>query len=72
MLARPETLRCMECGLRFGEPAFSLHGGHIENGPAYFTDRGVLCSPKCSLAHHLKRAAEGTLPVSPPANRFER
>jgi len=72
MLARPGTLRCIECGLAFGEPGFCLHGGRIEGGPAYFTDRGALCSPKCSLAHYLKREAEGTLPAAPPANPFER
>jgi len=48
-----------------------LHYGRIENGPAYFTDRGVLCSPKCSLAHYVKREAEGTLRSAPPPNPFE-
>jgi hypothetical protein len=71
MLARPGALRCIECGLAFGEPAFSLHYGRIENGPGYFTDRGVLCSPRCSLAHYRKREAEGTLPAAPPPNPFE-
>ena len=56
MLARTEKYRCIECGLAYGEPAFWLHGGRIENGPAYWTDRGMLCSPQCSLAHHRKRA----------------
>ena len=70
MLARPETLRCIECGLAYGEPSFCLHG--IESGPAYWTDRGLLCSPQCSLAHHRRRAAEGTLPLVPPPNPFER
>jgi hypothetical protein len=72
MLARTEKYRCIECGLAYGEPSFWLHYGRIENGPAYWTDRGVLCSPQCSLAHHRKRAAEGTLPLAPPSNPFER
>jgi hypothetical protein len=72
MLARPERYRCIECGLAYGEPGFHLHGGRIENGPAYFTDRGVLCSPQCSLVHYRKRAADGTLPAAPPPNPFER
>jgi len=70
MLARTEKYRCIECGLAYGEPSFSLHG--IESGPAYWTDRGLLCSPQCSLTHHRRRAAEGTLPLTPPANPFER
>jgi len=70
MLARTEKHRCIECGLAYGEPSFSLHG--TSGGPAYWTDRGVLCSPQCSLAHHRKRAAEGTLPPAPPPSPFER
>lgn len=71
MLARPERHRCIECGLAFGEPGFDLHHGNIENGPAYWCDRGVLCSPRCSLAHYHKRAAEGTLPTEPAPNPLE-
>jgi hypothetical protein len=72
MLAPPNRIRCIECGLAYGEPGFSLHGGRIESGPAYFTDRGALCSPQCSLAHYRKRAAEGTMPAAPPPNPYER
>jgi hypothetical protein len=72
MLARTQKARCIECGLAYGEPAFWLHGGRIDSGPAYWTDRGVLCSPQCSLAHHRKRQAAGTLPLSPPGNPLER
>lgn len=71
MLARPETYRCIECGLALGEPLFALHYGKIERGPAYFTDRGVLCSPQCSLKHYRRREAEGTLPATPPPNPFD-
>ena len=42
MLAPPNRIRCIECGLAYGEPGFSLHGGRVESGPAYFTDRGVI------------------------------
>ena len=72
MLARTENYRCIECGLAYGEPGFWMHGGKIENGPAYFTDRGVLCSPQCSLKHYQRRAVEGTLPHEPPPDPFER
>ena len=71
MLARPERHRCVECGLAYGEPAFDLHYGRLENGPAYWSDRGVLCSPECSLAHHRRRKAEGPLPDEPAPNPFE-
>ena len=72
MLARPEKRRCIECGLALGEPGFALHGGRVESGPAYFTDRGILCSPRCSLAHYRKRAADGTLPAAPADDPFDR
>lgn len=66
MLARPEPFRCVECGLPYGSPLFHHYHGDIAQGAAYWSDRGVLCSPKCSLAHHARRAAEGTL-VDRPA-----
>lgn len=70
MLARPETRRCIECGLLYGTDAFGYHEGRIENGPAYWSDRGILCSPACSLAHHRRRATEGTLPAAPAPDPF--
>lgn len=71
MLARPDAYRCIECGLSYREPEFNLHEGRIENGPAYWSDRGILCSPQCSLAHYKKRAAEGTLAHQPAPDPFE-
>lgn len=71
MLARPETRRCIECGLPFNMPGFNYHHGQIENGPVYWSDRGILCSPSCSLTHFKRREAEGTLPVAPAPNPFE-
>ena len=71
MLARPETYRCIECGLPYQANGFSYYHGELERGPAYWTDRGILCSPKCSLAHHRKRAAEGTLQQEPAPDPFE-
>jgi hypothetical protein len=72
MLARGEKYKCIECGLPYAADGFDLHYGRIENGPAYWSDRGLLCSPKCSLQHHRKRAAEGTLPAAPAPNPMER
>jgi hypothetical protein len=71
MLARPERHRCIECGLPFGADGFWLHSGKLENGPAYWCDRGVLCSPQCSTGHHAKRRTEGTLPDKPAPDPFE-
>lgn len=71
MLARPEKHRCIECGKALGMPGFTYHQGDIDNGPAYWTDHGILCSIECSLAHHKKRAAEGTLPDKPAPDPFE-
>lgn len=71
MLARPETRRCIECGLAYGTETFGYYHGAIENGPAYWSDRGILCSPDCSLAHHRRRAAEGTLRTSPAPDPFD-
>ncbi|CAN7351695.1 hypothetical protein [Mesorhizobium caraganae] len=71
MLARPETYRCIECGLPYQANGFWYYHGEPERGPAYWTDRGILCSPQCSLAHHRKREAEGTLPQEPAPDPFE-
>ena len=71
MLARPETRRCIQCGLPFGVATFWYHHGDMEQGPAYWTDRGILCSPVCSLDHHRLREAEGTSPTQPSPDPFE-
>jgi hypothetical protein len=71
MLARPEKYRCIECGVPFDSQAFWYHQGKIENGPAYWCDRGILCSPNCSLAHYRKREAAGTLPAAPASDPFK-
>lgn len=71
MLARAEKFRCIECGLPYGSPLFHHHYGKIDNGAAYWCDRGVLCSPQCSLKHSLKRRAEGTSPSTPAPSPFE-
>lgn len=68
MLARPEKFRCIECNLAFGEPGFACLRGDMGNGPAYWTDRGVLCGPACSMAHFATRRAEGTLQQQPARN----
>ena len=72
MLAPPEKFKCIECGKALGTPGFAYHQGVMENGPAYWCDRGILCSIQCSLSHHQRRTAEGTLPKAPAPDPFER
>lgn len=71
MLARPETRRCIECGLPYGMPGFAYYHGNMEDGPAYWTDRGILCSPRCSIGHFRRRDQEGSLPDRPAADPFD-
>ena len=71
MLASAQSRRCVECGTPYEAESFHYWYGDARKGPAYFCDRGILCSPKCSLAHHRHRAAEGTLPNQPAIDLFD-
>lgn len=71
MLARPEKHRCIECGMHYSSEEFALDHGRVDYGPAYWCDRGLLCSPECSLTHYRKRMAEGTLRSEPAPNPLE-
>ncbi len=71
MLARTEKYCCIECGLPYSSERFALYEGRVENGPAYWCDRGLLCSPECSLQHYRKRKAEGTLPTEQAPNPMD-
>jgi hypothetical protein len=66
-----DPYRCIECGLPYRASGFSHYHGEIGNGPAYWSDRGILCSPRCSLAHYRRREAEGTLRREPAPDPFE-
>ncbi|MER9960997.1 hypothetical protein NKJ72_08545 [Mesorhizobium sp. M0045] len=71
MLARPDAYRCIECGLPYRATGFAITKGKMENGAAYWSDRGILCSPQCSLAHHCKREKAGTLSQVPAPDPFQ-
>lgn len=71
MLARPDIHRCIECGKPYGSDTFDLHYGRADHGPAYWCDRGLLCSPRCSLDHHRRREAEGTVQKAPAPNPLD-
>jgi hypothetical protein len=74
MLDRSPVPACIECARGADDPAFAWHGGRRADGPAYWSDRGLLCSPACATAHARRRRAEGTemrepAPAPAPARR---
>lgn len=71
MLARTGRYDCVECGMSYSDERFAVHYGRVENGAAYWCDRGLLCSATCSLKHHQRRLAEGTLPAEPARDPYE-
>ena len=72
MLQRPQARACVECGRPYGHPDFGYHAGRIENGPAYWSDRGLLCSEACSTAHFERRVKEGNPMREPAPNPLDR
>jgi len=71
MLQRTQPRTCIECGLAYGHSDFSYHYGRIENGPSYWSDRGLLCSHACSTAHFERRSREGDPMKEPSPNPLE-
>ena len=72
MLNRTQARTCLECGLPYGHPSFVYEAGRIEKGPAYWSDRGLLCSHACSTAHFERRVREGNPMREPAPHPFER
>jgi hypothetical protein len=72
MLNKPLHRNCVECGMPFGHSDFVYHAGKVENGPAYWSDEGLLCSHGCSTAHFDRREKEGRPMIAPAPNPFER
>jgi hypothetical protein len=69
MLARTPRFTCAECAKTEYEPGFVWYHGDPAEGPAYWSDKGVLCSPACAQAHFRARVAAGetpTVPAEPP------
>jgi hypothetical protein len=67
MLTRSPRPACIECKTPMSDPGFDFHYGQRENGPAYWSDEGVLCSPACALAHFARRRNEGREMKEPAA-----
>ncbi len=72
MLTRPHQAKCVECGKAYGRPDFEYHYNRIENGPAYWSDRGLLCSHACAIEHFKRRRAAGDPMREPAASPLER
>ena len=66
MLTRLHHTSCVECGKPYGDPAFTYEAGRIENGAAYWSDRGLLCSHPCAIEHFKRRRTAGD-PMRDPA-----
>lgn len=72
MLKRVDIRTCIECGLIYGHPDFTYQAGKSENGPSYWSDRGILCSVVCSRTHFERRRLEGDEMKEPAPNPLER
>jgi len=71
MLKRTQARTCIECGLPYGHSDFVYHAGRTESGPAYWSERGLLCSHACSTAHFERRLKEGDPMKEPAPNPLE-
>ena len=71
MLKKAQARTCIECGLPYDHPDFVHHAGRVENGPAYWSERGLLCSHACSTAHFEKRVKAGDPMTEPAPNPTE-
>lgn len=65
MLARTPRRLCLECGADFSAPGFVHYRGAMDNGPAYWSDQGILCGPACAAAHLKRRLADGSYRPAP-------
>ncbi|NIX77381.1 hypothetical protein [Microvirga terricola] len=71
MLSRLQPRACVECGLPYGHTDFAYQGGKVEDGPAYWSDRGLLCSHACSVAHYVRREKGGDPMTEPAPDPFD-
>jgi hypothetical protein len=71
MLKKTRARTCIECGLPYDHPDFVYHAGRVQNGPAYWSERGLLCSHACSTAHFEKRVKAGDPMTEPAPNPLE-
>jgi hypothetical protein len=67
-LALSITHNCVVCEKHYDAAGFYYAHDIKAEGPAYFSDKGALCSPQCALDHYLKRKADGD-PMLKPARQ---
>ena len=72
MLARTPRALCVECHKPHGAPGFATQAGRPENGPAYWSDEGLVCSSACATRHVMRRVAEGRPMREPAPNPLEK
>lgn len=69
MLTKASEFTCIVCGRGPDHPDYAWGNGRSSDGPAYWSERGAMCSAACALSHGLKRAADGDAmsePADPP------
>ena len=71
MLNRLHHTNCVECGTPYGTPEFGYHYGRMERGPAYWSDRGLLCSHSCATEHFKRRLKAGERIPEPAPNPLD-
>jgi hypothetical protein len=62
-------MNCVECDKLEDDSTFCFYNDERMNGPAYWSDKGVLCSAKCATDHYLKRLAAGEVMAPSPRPR---
>lgn len=58
MLRMNSRRGCVECGKLMDAESFDFHYGLRANGPAYWSDEGLICSPVCATSHFKRRKGE--------------
>lgn len=58
-------MTCIECPKTDRDPTFQFYGGLPHQGPAYWSDKGMLCGPACATRHFQRRIADGTFVAQP-------
>ena len=72
MLQSLHHTNCLTCGKPYGATDFGYYSGRPENGPAYWSERGLLCSHECAGQPHRQRFAAGDPMRDPADNPLER
>lgn len=58
MLRLNAARACVECGKLKDAEGFDFEKGRRANGPAYWSDDGLICSAACAVSHVARRRGE--------------